>query len=74
MSTIEEALDANIEAVNELINAAFSEGYGTMEVGPAIAEVISGYVTQAIFARTATFAQMAKLGIVPKRPKDGESF
>lgn len=35
MSIIGEVLDKNIEAVNDLINAALSEGYyGTMEVGP----------------------------------------
>lgn len=72
MNEIEKVLDSNIDVVNELINAAFRQGYGTMDVGPAIASAIATYATQAIFARTATYAQMSQLGVSPRTPKNDE--
>lgn len=63
MKTIDQILDENLDVVNELINAAFREGCGSLEVGPLVGERLSRYAEKAIFARTKVNATTYRMGI-----------
>lgn len=71
MAEIDEVLEENLDVVNKLINAAFAQGCGTMEVGPMIGSAISEFATKAIFARTQANARMLNVGLLQSRKRDG---